>query len=164
VEILKEQIRVALVDEHPVARAGIRAVIGKVPGVQIIGEANDGHQCLALVEAENPDVIFMEAALPGMSGLEVAALINSRFANVRVIIVSMDEDEGLQRRAIAAGACGYLSKEAPIADFEVALREVVQGRTYVGEPRAKRKPKGPAAQVRDLLRLMLCRLGIIASP
>jgi len=124
-------IHVILADDHTLVRAGIRALLEKLPGVQVTGEAGDGREVLNLVKAHQPDVVLMDIAMPGLNGLEAAARMARDFPDVRVIILSMHNNEEYVLRSIKAGASGYLLKKAATAELETALHRVVDGEIYL---------------------------------
>jgi DNA-binding NarL/FixJ family response regulator len=126
-------IRVILADDHTLVRAGIRALLEKLPGVEVVGEADDGREVLNLVKLHRPDVVLMDITMPGLNGLEAAERIASRFAEVRVIILSMHNNEEYYWRALKAGAAGYLLKKAATAELATALQQVVHGEIYLSQ-------------------------------
>jgi DNA-binding NarL/FixJ family response regulator len=126
-----KRIHVILADDHTLVRAGIRALLEKLPEVKVVGEAGDGREVLNLVKAQRPDVVLMDIAMPGLNGLEAAARMARDFPDVRVIILSMHNNEEYVLRSIKAGASGYLLKKAATAELETALHRVVDGEIYL---------------------------------
>ncbi len=124
-------IRVLLADDHVLVRAGLRALLERMSGVQVIAEAGDGREALHLIEARRPDVVLMDIAMAGFNGLEATARIAQDYPEVRVIMLSMLANEEYVRQALRAGATGYLLKDAAVAELEVALKTVVGGETYL---------------------------------
>jgi len=124
-------IRVILADDHTLVRAGIRALLERLPGVEVVGEANDGREVLELVKTHQPDVVLMDITMPGLNGLEAAARIAKEFTDVRVIILSMHSNEEYYWRALKSGASGYLLKKAAMTELETALQQVVRGEVYL---------------------------------
>jgi len=124
-------IHVILADDHTLVRAGIRALLEKLPEVEVVGEAGDGREVLNLVKLRQPDVVLMDIAMPGLNGLEAAERMAKDFPKVRVIILSMHNNEEYVLRAIKAGASGYLLKKAATAELDTALRRVVDGEIYL---------------------------------
>jgi len=124
-------IHVILADDHTLVRAGIRALLEKLPEVKVVGEAGDGREVLNLVKAHPPDVVLMDIAMPGLNGLEAAERMARDFPKVRVIMLSMHNNEEYVLRAIKAGATGYLLKKAATAELETALHRVVDGEIYL---------------------------------
>jgi len=123
--------RVVLADDHPVVRAGIRAELEKVGGVIVAGEAGDGREVLELVRSEKPDVVFMDISMRGLNGLEATARIAKEFPEIRVIILSMHQNEEYFWHALKAGASGYLLKKAATTELAAALEQVMAGEIYL---------------------------------
>jgi DNA-binding NarL/FixJ family response regulator len=124
-------IRVLVVDNHPVVRRGICTELEKTPGVQIVGEANDGREAIALVEAHQPAIVFMDISMPRLNGLEATTRIARDFPNVRVVILSKHEEEEYFWHALRIGAAGYLLKRAAIAELRAAVHRVAAGEIYL---------------------------------
>jgi DNA-binding NarL/FixJ family response regulator len=124
-------IRVILADDHTLVRAGMRALLEKLPGVKVVGEADDGREALQLVKRHRPEVVLMDISMPGLNGLEASARMAVEFPDVRVIILSMHNNEEYYWRALKAGAAGYLLKKAAAAELETALEQVVHGEIYL---------------------------------
>jgi len=124
-------VRVILVDDHTLVRAGIRALLEKLPGVKVTGEAGDGREALDLVRIQTPEVVLMDIAMPGLNGLEATERMASEFPAVRILLLSMHGNEEYVLRALKAGAVGYLLKKAATAELEAALRQVVRGEIYL---------------------------------
>jgi len=126
-------IRLILADDHTLVRAGIRALLEKLPGVEVVGEAADGREVLKLVKLHRPDVVLMDISMPGLNGLEAAVRMAKEFPDVRVIILSMHQNEEYVWRALKAGAAGYLLKKAATAELETALQRVALGEFYLSQ-------------------------------
>ena len=124
-------IRVLLADDHDLFRAGIRALLEKVPGVEVIGEASTGHEALRLVQAHSPDVVLMDILMPELNGLDATARVAAKFPKVRVLILSMNVAEEYVLHALRAGAAGYLLKSVSPAELELAVKAVGRGETYL---------------------------------
>lgn len=128
---INKPVRVILADDHTLVRAGIRALLEKLPEVEVLGEAGDGREVLNLVKTHRPDVVLMDISMPGLNGLEATARMANEFPEVRVIILSMHNNEEYYWRALKAGAAGYLLKKSATAELETALQRVVQGEIYL---------------------------------
>jgi len=128
-----KSIHVILADDHTLVRAGIRALLEKLPGVKVTGEAGDGREVLNQVKAQPPDVVLMDISMPGLNGLEAAERMARDFPDVRIIILSMHNNEEYVLRSIKAGASGYLLKKAATAELETALHRVVDGEIYLSQ-------------------------------
>jgi DNA-binding NarL/FixJ family response regulator len=127
----EECTRVILADDHPVVRAGIRAELEKLGGTIVAGEASDGREVLELVRSEKPDIVFMDISMRGLNGLEATARIVKEFPKVRVIILSMHQNEEYFWHALKAGASGYLLKKAATTELAAALEQVMAGEIYL---------------------------------
>lgn len=124
-------VRVALADDHTIVRAGVRALLERVPHVEVVGEAANGHEALALVDQYHPDVLLADIAMGEISGLQVAVRVRRDFPAVKVIILSMYANEQYVVQALHAGASGYLVKDAATAELELALHAAMAGQTYL---------------------------------
>ncbi|MGA8051348.1 MAG: response regulator transcription factor [Burkholderiales bacterium] len=125
-------IRVVLADDHALVRAGIRALLNAMPGVEVVGEAGSGEEALALAARLRPQVVVMDIAMKGMNGLEATARLRELLPSARVIVLSMYSSEEYVLQALRSGAAGYLVKDAATAELEHALRSVVAGETWLG--------------------------------
>jgi DNA-binding NarL/FixJ family response regulator len=134
-------IRVMLADDHTLVRAGIRALLEKLPGVEVVGEAGDGREVLKLVKLHQPDVVLMDISMPGLNGLETALRMAKEFPDVRVIILSMHPNEEYVWQALKTGAAGYLLKKAATAELATALQHVALGEFYLSQEISTRLPK-----------------------
>jgi DNA-binding NarL/FixJ family response regulator len=123
-------IRVVLADDHALVRAGMRSLLGTMAQVEVVGEAASGEEALVLAERERPDVVLMDIAMKGITGLEAAARMRELHPGVRVIILSMHADEEYVLQALRAGAIGYLLKDAATGELELALRSVMRGESW----------------------------------
>ncbi len=124
-------LRVLLADDHALVRAGLRALLAEMPGVEVVAEAGDGQEALALVAATRPDVALVDVSIPRLNGLEVAARVRKEHPGTRVVVVSMHADDEFVRRALVAGAAGYILKQADRAELELALRAIANGDTWL---------------------------------
>jgi len=124
-------LRVLLVDDHALVRAGMRSLLQDLPDVEVVAEAGDGAEALAAAERERPDVVLMDIAMKGMNGLEAAARLRERLPGVKVIILSMHTSEEYVLLALRAGAAAYLIKDSATSELELALKCVMRGETYL---------------------------------
>jgi DNA-binding NarL/FixJ family response regulator len=127
----KQPVRVVLADDHALVRAGIRSLLGAMAEVQVVGEAASGEEALELAAREHPDVVLMDIAMKGITGLEAAAQMRERLPTVRVVILSMHSGEEYVLQALRAGAAGYLLKDAATGELELALRSVMRGESWL---------------------------------
>jgi DNA-binding NarL/FixJ family response regulator len=123
--------RVLLAEDHTLVRAGIRALLQNLTGIQVVAEASDGREALRLIKTYQPDVVLMDIAMAGLNGLEATARVTKEFPTVRVIILSMHSNEEYVAQALRAGAAGYLLKDAVAAELELAVTAVARGKTYL---------------------------------
>jgi|SRR5215472_5522093 len=125
------RVRIVLADDHTLVRAGIRALVERLPGVEVLAEASDGRQALKLVETHSPDVVLMDVTMPGLNGLEATSRIAREAPGTKVIVVSVHADPESVLEAIDAGASGYVLKDAGVAELELALDAVMHGGTFL---------------------------------
>jgi DNA-binding NarL/FixJ family response regulator len=133
-----KSIRVLLADDHTLVLAGLRGLVTKLAGVEVVGEAADGHETLRLAQTLRPDIVLLDIGMPGLNGLEVAQRLNQFDPAIRVVILSMHVSEEYVLRALRAGAAGYLLKDSAVAELELAIRAVARGETYLSPPVSKR--------------------------
>jgi DNA-binding NarL/FixJ family response regulator len=131
-----DPMRIILADDHALVRAGFRALLREM-GIQIVAEASTGLEVLQLVAEHQPDLVLMDIAMPDLNGLEATARLTKQFPNVRVVILSMHANIEYARRAMQAGAAGYLLKNAKAVELETALTAVAQGDVYLSPAVAK---------------------------
>lgn len=124
-------LKILLGDEHALVRAGIRALLEAIPDLEVVAEAADGHQALQLMGERRPDVALLDAAIPGLNGLETAARAAREHEQTRVLLLSALTDEEHVRRALLAGAAGVLWKGAEPGELEMAVRTVARGETWL---------------------------------
>jgi DNA-binding NarL/FixJ family response regulator len=124
-------LRVLLADDHALVRAGMRSLLRDIAGVEVVGEAADGAEALALAAREKPDAVLLDIAMKGMGGLEAAARFREQHPGVKVIILSMHASEEYVLQALRAGAAAYLIKDSATAELELALKSVMRGETYL---------------------------------
>jgi DNA-binding NarL/FixJ family response regulator len=123
-------MKILLADDHGIVRRGMKSLLELEPGVEIVGEASDGAECLRLCETLKPDIAILDIAMPRLNGIEVAARALKENAQLKVIILSMYADESYVVRALSAGARAYLLKEATEEDLLPAVRAVAAGRSF----------------------------------
>ena len=124
-------VGVLLADDHALLRAGLRALIKDMSGIEVAGEAEDGAEALRLMIETRPAVALVDISMPRLNGLEVAARAAKEAPSTRVIILSMHAYEEYVHRALLAGAAGYLLKNADEGELEQALRTVARGQTWL---------------------------------
>lgn len=123
-------IRIVLADDHEVMRTGLRLVLERQKDFQVVGEASDGREAVALAQQERPEVVVMDIGMPNLNGIEAARQVTASVPDAGVVILSMHSDEAYVLRALKAGARGYLLKESPEADLIAAIRAVHAGKAF----------------------------------
>jgi DNA-binding NarL/FixJ family response regulator len=125
------EIRVLLADHHALIRGGIRALLEKLPELEIVAEAGDGPEALRLIRQHRPNVALIESAMSGLNSFEVTALVRKECPGVNVIVLSSHADEECLRQVLDGGADGYLTMTASAAELELAIKTVASGQTYI---------------------------------
>ncbi|MFV1922594.1 MAG: response regulator [Methylotenera sp.] len=124
-------IKVMLVDDHAVVRAGLRRLIENQLNIQVVAEAADGDQAYHLYSAAPVDVVVMDLSMPGMGGIESARRIIGRYASAKIIIFSMHDNATFASQVLKTGVKGYVTKTGSDSDLLKAIQEVAQGRSYL---------------------------------
>ena len=124
-------IRVLIVDDHAVVRAGLRMLIDAEKDMETVGEAGNVREAVFEARSSTPDLVLMDVVMPGESGLEGIPKLLHEQADLKVLVLSMQDDPRYVREAFAAGAAGYVLKEAADAEVVQAIREVARGGRYV---------------------------------
>jgi len=135
---MPEAIRVLIVDDHAIVRAGVRLLLQAEPDIEVVGEASDGEGAIAQTEALQPDVVLMDLAMPGISGLEAGREIKRLWPHVHVLALTMHRSDDYFFRMLEAGASGYVLKGADPADLITAVRTVHQGEVFLYPSMAKK--------------------------
>jgi DNA-binding NarL/FixJ family response regulator len=142
-------IRVLMVDDHAVVRAGYRTLIDSATGIEIVAEADSGEAGFRLFTAHSPDVVIMDLSLPGISGIEAIRRIIARDSGARLLAFSMHEDTAFVEQALQAGARGYISKSSAPNVLVEAVRQIAAGNIYLEPDIAQRlafqKTRGPSS-------------------
>jgi DNA-binding NarL/FixJ family response regulator len=126
-----QPVRVLIADAHCCVREGLKALVNAQPDMRVVGETADGPEAVRLAAELAPDVVVVEASLPGLDGAEVAARLCAAQPGLKTVALTACEEPGAVRRLLAAGACGYVLKRATAEQLVQALRAVVQGGTYI---------------------------------
>ena len=135
---MKERIKVLLCDDHTLFREGIKAILKDEPGIEIVGEAADGRQAVAKALQLHPDVVLMDIAMPDLSGFDATRRILQANAKAKVLILTMYEEEEVINRCLAAGAAGYVLKDAPRTHLIHAIDVVNKGGQYMSSRALKK--------------------------
>lgn len=141
---MSAQIRIGIVDDHPMFRRGLRGLFDSVDDTVVVGEASSGEEAVRLATEQRPDVVLMDLNLPGMSGVEATRLVLRASPETAVLVLTMVEDDDAIVSAVDAGARGYVLKGAGQEELLAALRAVSNGAAVFGQ--------GLAARVLDSVR------------
>ncbi len=133
-----DPLRVLVVDDHPLFREGVRAVLAAEPSMEVAGEAASGSEAVTAAAELQPDVVVMDLQMPGLNGIEATRQIVGASPHIAVLILTMFEDDESVFAAMRAGARGYLLKEGSPEQIALAVRAVSCGETILGPPVAKR--------------------------
>ncbi|MFJ9449309.1 MULTISPECIES: response regulator [unclassified Herbaspirillum] len=123
--------RIVLADDHALVRSGIKSLLTAMPGIEVVGEADDGNAAIELTEKLKPDVVIMDIAMKGMNGLEAVRRLRADHPTTKFLMLSMYGSEEYVMQALNAGANGYLFKDSAAYELEKALIEVIHGRQYL---------------------------------
>lgn len=124
-------IKIMLVDDHRLVRAGLKRVLSESPDIQVVAEASTGEEALDLARTYAPDIVLMDINMPGIGGLETTRRLKQRMPEVKIIVVSMHLEEPYPSRMLAAGANGYISKDSAADEVMAAIRRVSAGSNYI---------------------------------
>ena len=161
-------LRILLVEDHALVRAGMKALLQKIEGTEVVADMGDGLEAVKYVQTDTPDLVLMDIAMPGLNGLDATARVVKESPTTRVILLSMHANEEYLRQALQVGASGYLLKGAELAELELAIKTVGRGETYLTPAVAKyaveayrvasEGPSGPLARLsmrqREVLQLI----------
>ncbi len=124
-------IKVLIADDHKMFRDGLRTLLQRHSGVEVIAEAEDGLQALKLVEEKDPDVVIMDISMPELNGIETTRKISSDFPNTKVVMLSMHSDRRFVVEALKAGAAGYLLKDSAFEELVQVIQKVQNDQVYL---------------------------------
>jgi DNA-binding NarL/FixJ family response regulator len=124
-------IRVVLVDDHELVRTGFRMILAAEADIEVVGEAGTGEDGIELVRRLKPDVVLMDVNLPGISGIEATERLARGGDSIRVIVVTMQDQQPFPKRLLEVGATGYLSKGCPAVELIAAVRSAARGDRYI---------------------------------
>jgi NarL family two-component system response regulator LiaR len=155
-------IKVLLVDDHAVVRSGLTKFLMVNPDLELVGEASDGAEAVALVSSRQPDVVLMDLMMPGMDGISATREIHDKYPRVRVIALTSFSEQNLVQGALQAGAVGYLQKNVTAAELGNALRSACVGRMTLSPEAAQAladsisQPQIPGNALTERERQVLC--------
>ena len=132
------EIRVVVVDDHQIMRDGLVALLDALPGLSVVGTGADGREAIHLADQQTPDVVVMDISMPRLDCIEATRFIVGRHPGVRVVMLTMNEDDDMVLDAIRAGASGYLLKGSGAVEVEHAIRAAAQGGMVFGASLASR--------------------------
>lgn len=124
-------ISIIVVDDHRIVREGLGLMLDTVDGIEMVGEASSGEELFDLLESVHPDVVLLDVRMPGMTGLQVLARLQSDHSEINVLMLSMHDDAGYVRQAIRLGAMGYLLKSVGLEELVRAVMHVTSGQAYL---------------------------------
>jgi len=124
-------IRVLIADDHAIVRAGLRALLIEDTAFELVGEAAGGYEAIELVKKTRPDVLMLDLSMPDLDGISVTRMIKPQFPDLKILILTLHEDEALLKEAIKAGAAGYILKRAAEAELISAIRVILRGDLYI---------------------------------
>ncbi len=127
----KAKIRAVLADDHTVLRSGLKLLLDAQPDIQVVGEASRGEEAVERATQLCPDIVLMDLTMPGMNGLQAIAEIKKLMPACRVLVLTMHDDEAYLRQSLAAGASGYILKQAADSELLSALRAVYRGEVFL---------------------------------
>jgi len=122
---------VFIVEDHTIVREGLRALLSLDPALAIVGETDNGHEAIRLVSQHKPSLVLMDLSMPDMNGMEATREIKKRHPEVRIIVLTVHKTEEYIRATLQAGANGYVLKDATHAELKMAIKSVVDGKTYL---------------------------------
>jgi DNA-binding NarL/FixJ family response regulator len=122
-----DKIKVMVVDDHPVVRQGLRALFGRDDGFEVVGEASDGSEALRVLPQIGPDVVVMDLEMPNMNGIDATRKITGEYPEVRVVILTVHDEDNYIFQSLKAGATGYMLKTSSFSELAEAVRQAVNG-------------------------------------
>jgi DNA-binding NarL/FixJ family response regulator len=126
----RKPIRIVLVDDHELVRAGLRSLLQGLAGIEIVAEATNGREAISVCKALRPDLVLMDIIMPELNGLDATAQLAAISPETRTIMLTMSKNEGHVRQALQCGAVGYVLKTISAAELELAIRAVARGEQY----------------------------------
>jgi DNA-binding NarL/FixJ family response regulator len=128
---MERKHRILIVDDHTLLRAGLRALLAQDPSIEIVGEAANGRDAVRAIGQLSPNLVLMDLSMPGMNGVEAMTEIKRRYPDVRILVMTLHKTEDFIHASLQAGADGYILKDATREELRLAVRSVLQGKTYL---------------------------------
>ncbi|MDO8990577.1 MAG: response regulator transcription factor [Sideroxyarcus sp.] len=123
--------RVVIVEDHTLLRAGLRALLAQDKDIEIVGEADNGHDAVQMIGSLSPHLVLTDLSMPGMNGIEAIVDIKRRYPEVRVLVLTVHKTDEYIHESLRAGADGYILKDATHDELRIAIRSVLNGKTYL---------------------------------
>ena len=123
--------RILIADDHAVVRSGLKLILQSQPDFELVGEAATGEETLAKTLALRPEVLVVDIGMPGLNGLEAARLIREQAPEIRIVVLTMYDDQAYLQQALEIGAAGYVLKQAADAELVAAIRAVLRGESFI---------------------------------
>jgi DNA-binding NarL/FixJ family response regulator len=144
-------IRIVLADDHTIVREGLKQLLAAAEGLDIVGEARDGHEVMKVVRELDFDLLLLDMSMPGKSGIELIRQVRAEKPKLRILILSMHEERQYAIRAIRAGASGYLTKESASRQLVEAIRKVASGGAFISAEVAEQLALGAMPDAKTAL-------------
>ncbi|MCC6472472.1 MAG: response regulator transcription factor [Burkholderiales bacterium] len=128
---MSSRIRIVIADDHTIMREGLKQLLAAAGDLEVVGEARDGHEVIERVRQLEFDLLLLDMSMPGKSGIDLIRQVHAEKPRLRILVLSMHEEEQYAVRAIKAGAAGYLTKESAAAQLVTAIRKVASGGAFI---------------------------------
>lgn len=123
--------RIVIAEDYTIVREGLKALLDSYPDFEVVGEAEDGRRAIEAVEHLNPDLVLMDLSMPKTDGMTAIQEIKNRFPETKILALTVHKTEGYVRLALEAGADGYILKDATYSELERAIRNILDGKSYL---------------------------------
>jgi DNA-binding NarL/FixJ family response regulator len=143
-------IRVAIADDHAIVREGLRRILAADRSIEVVGEAKDGHEVLGLVRAGGFDLLLLDLSMPGRSGIDLIRQVKAERPELRILVLSMHDEQQYAERAIRAGASGYLTKDTAAQQLVSAISKIASGGLFITPAVAEALAMGLQAPTEEL--------------